>query len=219
MNQNSTLPLPTAQCRWAEEDPPLGGQLSSDFWRSAEWQSILRQWDGQPIPSRWETAFASRWTGQFLYFAFRSHYDVLTCTDRPSTASKTPTLWEKEDVVEIFLAPDQNHLTQYKEFEVSPSSQWIDIDLDWSSGSKDFEWESGMESRTLIDRIGKRWEAEFRVPLRSFLPTSLSAGSAVRLNAYRVELKSQLYLAWSPTFTAEPNFHVPSKFGRMILVS
>ena len=38
-----------------------------------------------------------------------------------------------------------------------------------------------------------------------------------RANFYRVEGKSEprAYLAWQPTSTPQPNFHVPSAFGKL----
>jgi hypothetical protein len=210
--------LPKTECRRAEAEPTVTAQLETDFWETALWQSIAFTWNGEPSPPESHTSFASRWTGNFLYFAFRTRYRQLTICDRPTLDSRTPQLWNKEDVVEIFLAPDPDMINRYKEFEVSPSAQWIDIDLDRDHGKINYEWASGMEARTRIDKSLHQWQAEFRVSLMAFSPIQFKTGTEVAINAFRVELKSDLYLAWSPTYTPRPNFHVPSHFGRMVFI-
>lgn len=162
--------------------------------------------------------FASRWSDQFIYFAFHTHFFQITITKQPVLHSRTYELWAKEDVVEVFLAPDVGAITHYKEFELSPSGQWIDIDILLEREYKDFDWSSGMESRIALDDTQKLWCAEFRIPRKSFAPRIPESGSEVGLNAYRVELASSLYLTWSPTLTPQPNFHSPDRFGRMQLV-
>ncbi len=206
---------PHIECRRSSLETPLRADLDSEFWRLAQWQRIATRWDGAPVEPSWQTDFACRWTARYLYFAFRTHYVNPTVSSQPVLDRRTHELWNQEDVVEIFLAPELDFPNRYKEFELSPSGQWIDIDLDWERGYKDFEWNSAMESMSRLDSARQSWAAEFRVPIESFSPAKLAAGSEVAINAFRVELKSNLYLAWSPTFTDTPNFHVPSRFGRM----
>jgi hypothetical protein len=211
-------PIPKTECRSAETDPTVTARLDTDFWETAMWQSIAFTWNGELAPPECHTSFASRWTSNFLYFAFRARYRQLTICDLPALDVRTPQLWNKEDVVEIFLAPNPNLINRYKEFEVSPSAQWIDIDLDCDRGKINYEWSSRMEACTWVDKSLHQWQAEFRVPLIAFSPIQLKTGTEVAVNAFRVELKSDLYLAWSPTYTPRPNFHVPSQFGRMVFI-
>lgn len=221
MNQETVDPnphdSPCIECRWSATESSLEARFETNFWNFADWRSIDRQWNGQQAEASWATRFASGWTTNYLYFAFLSRFQKLTMTQYPDVNAKTPLLWEKEDVVEVFIAPDAAFPLQYKEFELSPSSQWIDIDIDSSRGYKDFDWPSGMESTSRIDQSTKTWRSEFRVPSRAFGKPA-SEGSIMLINAYRVELASDLYLAWNPTMTALPNFHVPDRFGKMMFV-
>ena len=44
--------------------------------------------------------------------------------------------------------------------------------------------------------------------------SALRPGASLPLGLYRMEGKSpRRYLAWSPTMTPKPNFHVPDAFG------
>ena len=46
----------------------------------------------------------------------------------------------------------------------------------------------------------------------------LVAGAKLPIALYRMEGKSpRQYLAWSPTLTRKPNFHVPDKFGALVV--
>ena len=58
-------------------------------------------------------------------------------------------------------------------------------------------------------------EAAFRAPE---IVHALESGKRLPFALYRMEGKSpRLYLAWSPTRTAKPNFHVPEAFGTLLL--
>lgn len=210
--------LPRMECRYSPHETEVDGSIEKVFWNAAEWQPIDKQWNGSASDPQWETAFASRWTDQFVYFAFRTHFFRITVANRPVTQARTHELWAKEDVVEIFLAPDVAAISHYKEFELSPSGQWIDIEIRLEQGYKDFNWSSGMESNSVLNLPRKLWCAEFRIPRVSFAPSVPGLGSEVGLNAYRVELASSLHLTWSPTLTPKPNFHYPDRFGRLRLV-
>ena len=210
-------PLPLIECFWSEFEPSVRTVLTTDFWRAADWQEVGAQWNGKGADPRWQTRFATRWTPNFIYFAFQTRFVELTMVDQPNLDTRTHELWKKEDVVEIFLNPDIRFPNRYKEFELSPSSQWIDIEVNQDEGYKNFEWTSGMNCRSIVERAQKQWLAEFRVPLRSLGLVGTPPGRQVPLNAYRIELKSKLYLAWSPTYTPQPDYHVPSRFGRMVL--
>jgi hypothetical protein len=205
------------ECRWSDEEQPVRADLGTEFWRAAQWEAISTQWNGEAVDPQWETFFAARWTGEFLYFGFHSQFQNLTMVDRPQIETRIHDLWDKEDVVEIFMAPDLRRLNCYKEFELSPSAQWIEIDLDRDRNFKNFNWDGGMESRSAVNLVRRHWQAEFRVSLESLGMKGMAAGTRVALNAFRVELKSQLYLAWNPTMTPKPDFHVPQRFGRMLL--
>lgn len=217
MSTPTADPSRVLECRWANEKPPVKADWGTEFWRGAQWQAISTQWNGEAVGPPWETSFATRWTKDFLHFGFDCRFQKLTMSDRPQVQTRTHDLWDKEDVVEIFISPDLRRPNCYKEFELSPSAQWIEIDVDRDRDLKDFHWVAGMESRSAVDIGQRHWQAEFRVPLESLGMKEMTTGTRVALNAYRVELKSHLYLAWNPTMTPKPDFHVPRRFGQMVL--
>jgi len=107
----------------------------------------------------------------------------------------------------------ESSLKYYKEFEVAPNGMWIDLDIS-PSGLADLK--SGMTRSVHVDEKRKIWSAELAIPMKS-ITRNFDAHSTWRVNFYRVEGKTEprKYMAWQPTMTPEPNFHVPEKFGMM----
>ncbi len=107
----------------------------------------------------------------------------------------------------------ERDLKYYKEFEVAPNGMWIDLDIS-PSGLADLK--SGMTRSVHVDEKRKIWSAEMAIPIKA-LTASFDPSAAWRVNFYRVEgnTEPRKYMAWQPTMTPEPNFHVPEKFGTM----
>ncbi len=129
-------------------------------------------------------------------------------------------LWE-EDVFEVFLSPE-DPARLYYEFEVNPLGALFDArilspDLGRATMQVETAWDcDGFEAR--VSRGPRRWSASLRIPLGT-----LCAGAIPRrwrANFYRIDRSEKdEYSAWSPTFSDPPDFHVPARFGSLILES
>lgn len=125
-----------------------------------------------------------------------------------------------EDCVELFLGPDATERRRYFEVEVGPHGHFLDIAIDRSASPKksDVAWSSKPKIATKIDKAKSlvTIEVELRAPE---IVNALKAGAKLPIALYRMEGKSpRKYLAWSPTRTAKPDFHVPDAFGVVKLV-
>ena len=111
------------------------------------------------------------------------------------------------------MQPDPSREHYYKEFEVSPNGFWIDLDIS-PGGLKDLI--SGLQRSVWLDKSTHTWTAELAIPMES-LTAHFDPAAVWRVNFYRVEgvREPRSYFAWQPTNTPQPNFHVPSAFGRM----
>ena len=111
------------------------------------------------------------------------------------------------------MQPDRFGEKFYKEFEVSPSGQWLDLDI---SPQGLTHIASGMRSRVEIDEAARVWTAELAIPLTS-LTKYFDPARSWRVNFFRCEglEPERFYAAWQPTETEQPDFHVPQKFGRL----
>src|SRR5437868_7140014 len=128
----------------------------------------------------------------------------------PDAAHSAPE-WQK--AVPVTFQADPSRQSYYKEFEVSPNGMWVDLDI-FPGGRVDLK--SGMSRSVVLRKAQRSWSAELAIPMES-LTGNFDAKALWRANFFRVEgLKEpRRYLAWRPTHWPEPNFHVPSAFGRM----
>lgn len=159
------------------------------------------------------------WSGNSLYARFEAEQrEALVVSDAPTLDTKTLNLWDR-DVVEIFVAPDAKEQRRYFEFEVAPTGEWIDLAIDLTSGKRvtDWDYKSRMESAARIEK--DRIVMAMKIPWSAF-GREPKAGDVWLGNIFRCVGAGETrgYLAWQPTMTAEPNFHVPEKFGEFKFV-
>jgi alpha-galactosidase len=182
---------------------------------AVEWQTatpviFFSDWQGKnPDPQR-ETKVRVLWSSQSLYLRFECRYRELYVFEDSEPNGRRDHLWER-DVAEVFLQPDPSRQRFYKEFEVSPNGMWIDLDI-FPGGLADLK--SGMLSSVVLDEGTQTWNAELAIPLAA-LTANFDPSAVWRVNFYRIEgtQGSRAYLAWQPTHTPQPNFHVPEAFG------
>jgi alpha-galactosidase len=181
-------------------------------WEAANPIAFCTDWQGKnPDPGR-ETQVRVLWSEQALYLRFECRYRELFLFTDSDTNGRRDHLWDR-DVAEVFLQPDPQRERYYKEFEVSPNGMWVDLDI-FLGGRADLE--SGLQRSVFLDKEGGTWAAELAIPVKSLTPR-FSPEAVWRANFYRVEgaEEPRAYLAWQPTGTPEPNFHVPGAFGRL----
>jgi hypothetical protein len=160
------------------------------------------------------------WTDTDLYFLFICPYRSLnvflpTATDRPRRG-----LWDR-DVVEIFLGDDWNNIRHYREFEIAPTGDWIDLAIDLDHPNSNGDWRSAWTAVAKIDARAKTWYAACRIPLRSVSDQQVESGTRWRANLYRIDGDGpdsrRRFLCWQPTCVTnrDPN-HVPEHFGTLV---
>jgi cellulose/xylan binding protein with CBM9 domain len=199
-------------------DVPPDTDPNSEFWRSAPAVTADRDSFGRPVPGH-RTEVRSRWTNQNLYFLFICPYEQLNLKPKPKTHAETNKLWNW-DVAEVFIGSDYQNIRKYKEFEVSPQGEWVDLDIDLDSPHHEdgWTWNSGFKVAARIDHNAKVWYACMRIPYASVDARPISAGNVLRANFYRAQgpLSDHKAITWQPTHQA--TFHVPEAFGSLKLV-
>jgi alpha-galactosidase len=196
----------------------IPGEIKLDASRPAvEWQEarpvvFCSDWQGKkPDPQR-QTQVQALWSSQTLYLRFECRYRDLYVFADSDPSGRRDHLWDR-DVAEAFLQSDPARERYYREFEVSPNGLWIDLDI-FPGGRADLK--SGLQRSVVLDADGRRWTAELAIPIKA-LTGEFDPKAIWRANFYRVEgtKEPRSYLAWQPTGTPEPNFHVPAAFGRL----
>src|SRR5690348_18091136 len=93
---------------------------------------------GHSLPE-YRTEIRSRWTNDNIYFLFVCPYKQLYLKPKPDTAGETYELWNW-NVAEVFIGSDFHDIKRYKEFELSPRNEWIDVDVDLHDAHHEEGW-------------------------------------------------------------------------------
>jgi alpha-galactosidase len=134
-------------------------------------------------------------------------------SSNPRTAEKTLGLWER-DVCEIFIAPDPATPNHYFEFEAAPTGEWLDVAIQFTEEGRQSDWEFQSQMTVAAKAARPRLLISMRIPWSEQI-TKPTSGALWRVNFFRCvdSGAGRGYLAWRPTLTEEPNFHVPAVFG------
>jgi len=168
-------------------------------WGNAHPVTFASDWQGKNSDTDRQTQVRVLWSERTLSLRFECRYRGLFVFRDADPNGRRDRLWER-DVAEAFLQPDPAREHYYREFEVSPNGMWIDLDI-FPGGLSDLN--SGMQRSVFLDEKAQVWIAELAIPLQALTRRFDSNAT---------------YLAWQPTNTPAPNFHVPRAFGRMRFV-
>lgn len=193
--------------------------LNASDWKGADRAEVATYWSGDEVPKGRRMFVRMAWSKTALYAFFEAvQSEELVVAEKPDLTKKAMNLWDR-DVVEIFVAPDKNEPRKYFEFEAAPTGEWLDVALDSTSGTRVSDWEyaSQMESAAKIVEGGI--VVAMKIPWKALGKTP-KAGDVWLGNILRCVGKDpdRGYLAWSPTMTEQPNFHVPARFGEFHFV-
>jgi len=198
----------------ADTDP------DSVFWRVASVIRAEQDNDGKPA-KEYRTEIRSRWTPDNLYFLFVCPYKQLNLKPNPQTHTETNELWNW-DVAEVFIGSDLHNIQKYKEFEVSPQGEWVDLDINLNAPhfKGDWKWNSGLKVSARVAPEIHKWYGFMRIPYASVDSIPASAGNNIfRINFFLSEGLGPNHkaIAWQPTH--QSTFHVPKVFGTLKLVN
>lgn len=162
------------------------------------------------------TSVEAFWSDCALYFRF-------TCVDdyiRATMTGRDDPIY-KEDVVEVFLS-ETGSLSEYKEFELSPTNVQFDARIRNDRGTLTVktEWDAqGWKTQVYSVENGGGWTCVWEIPFAVFSGGVPFPGDVWLMNCYRIDRGKNgidQYQAWSPTGAKQ--FHVPDKFGRLRFV-
>ncbi len=200
------------------------GTLSTDpasaSWRAAAKTAIVRDCSKSMDYPRLKTEVRAFWTNTDLYLLFICPYAELNLFLPADNTHARSHLWDR-DVVEIFLGSDWQNIRHYREFEIAPTGDWIDLAIDLDRDLHDENWRSGWVTTARIDPATHMWYAAARIPLSAVDSSGVHAGTRWRMNLYRTDGlgpdPQRHFLCWQPTCVVDrdPN-HVPENFGTLV---
>jgi hypothetical protein len=213
-------PIATFSIPHANGHPELSLDPQSNLWKNAAAQSMSKDCSRQIDYPDLKTEIRAFWTDSDLYLLFRCPYSVLNLFVPANNATPHVGLWDR-DVVEMFLGDDWTNIRHYREFEIAPTGDWIDLAIDLDHKSYNHAWRSGWHTMARIDEQNKIWYAAARIPLSAVSIKPVVEGTKWRMNLYRIEGLGpdvqRHFLCWQPTCVQnrDPN-HVPEHFGTLI---
>ena len=206
------------QSRRADSDPHLDTNPTSSFWRGSKPIYMELNALGK-AESKYRTEIRTRWTKDNLYFLFVCPYEELNLKPNPNTSAETNELWNW-DVAEAFIGADFKNIKRYKEFEISPQGEWVDLDIDLDRQHDDsgWKWNSNFEVSSRIDKSAHVWYGAMRIPYAAIDSRPAQPGNTLRVNLFRCQgpNSSRHYIAWQPPM--RESFHTPERFGILKLV-
>jgi len=204
--------------RKAPADVKMSANPDSSVWRPVKGIITEADYTGAHLANH-RTEVRSRWTQGHLYLLFVCQYEKLNLKPDPSTAAETPRLWNW-DVAEAFIGSDFSDITRYKEFQVSPQGEYVDLDIDRSGQNRSggAGWNSGFQVMARIDAANKTWYGEMKIPFEAIANGPPAAGRELRAGFFRIAGPgpNKAHVSWQAT--GGKTFHVPEKFGILRLV-
>lgn len=201
----------------AEHDVALNTNPASPFWLAAKATYAEVDTSGHSIPD-YRTEIRTRWTGDNIYFLFICPFKSLYLKPTPDTVHETNELWNW-NVAELFIGSDFKDIKRYKEFEVSPQNEWVDLDIDLNKPRHEdgWLWNSGFEHSARIDNQKHIWYMAMKIPFASIDARPLASGARFRVNLFRTEGPPQgmKQIMWQPVMGK--SFHAPERFGLLRL--
>lgn len=193
------------------------GDLNKTVWRQAKpvsFDSSAKRGNRYPASA---TRVASLWTASHVYFSYACQFETLNYYEGEAATKERWELWNR-DVVEVFINPQPERFHHYYEFEVSPNNQWIDLEIDLQKKPfNDAGWDSHFEHATRIDKQGRVWTCEMRIPVSSMGVAQIMPAMEWRLNFYRADGpgddSKRRFMSWSPLPGLDLTFHQPASFG------
>jgi len=199
----------------------IGRSLSEDDFDNLIWDQcqpvrIEHYWSGEPAMASRHAEARVCWSSEALHVRFVGmQQEPLIVSENARTDKKTLGLWDR-DVCEIFLAPNSSEPWRYFEFEAAPTGEWVDLGITVKPSGRETDWDFASGFTTAARLKQEQLLVGMRIPWSKAIPKP-KAGDEWCVNVFRCvgPEAPERYLAWRPTRTEEPNFHIPEAFGTL----
>ena len=209
-------PAAVLESAFSDRDIPLDPNPAREEWADAPRVFARVDRAGQPIPGP-ATEIRSRWTREHLYLLYICPYTELNLKPDPQSTVETSGLWNW-DVAEAFIGSDFERIGRYKELQVSPQSEWVDLEIDRENPKEQqgARWNSGYQVKGRIDEQAHVWYGMMRIPFAAIDTRSPEKGRELRIGLFRISgVNPKQRHTWRATDGI--TFHVPTAFGTLRL--
>jgi len=206
---------PTLRCQYIDK-----AEIADDpqFWENSDTVTFMASCQtGSPEGPETQVRFLRDATS--LYFSV----DVHETSGQHAEHDNSQQVWMGNNI-EFIVSPSSRNRPFHDEYEFLFNSSGCVNQLHWD-GIRDvnlamrwqpegFECHFSNEPRFTDDRYG--WGFYGEIPFCAFRAEAPNSGDLWRLGLYRRHTtrdERNLMMAWSPTLTDPPEFHVPSRYG------
>jgi hypothetical protein len=222
MQEPCTVSQPTATVPvgYRKKVPELNTDPNSPLWKKAHVAWMSKDCSKVIDYADLRTEIRAVWTNDDLFLLFICPYRTLNVFLPADNSKPRRGLWDR-DVVEMFFGDDWQNIRHYREFEIAPTADWIDLAIDLDHRGVGRGWKSGWQTIARIDESKKTWYAACRIPLKSVSEKEIKPGTKWRANLYRIDGEGpdsqRRFMCWQPTcvLNRDPN-HVPENFGTLV---
>jgi hypothetical protein len=116
----------------------------------------------------------------------------------------------------LFISSRPDYLGHYREFELSPQGEWLDMAITRPNGPivKDLSWNSGWRVEAKVDAKQHVWYGVMKIPIASFDSERPALGREYHLSLCRIQEPGpdleRKRVVWFPG-----DFHYPAQLLRL----
>lgn len=191
--------------------------FESDVWEQCRPVRITHLWSGAPAAVERHAEARICWSDEALHVRFiGNQHEPLIVSPQPVTDSETLGLWDR-DVCEIYIAPDAENPSRYFEFEAAPTGEWVDLGILLTAEGRHTDWDYSSGFTVGAKVSTSQLTVRMNIPWSDSIPKP-KPNDRWLINLFRCvgPEAPDRYLAWRPTGTPEPNFHVSEAFGSLV---
>ena len=137
------VPAPVLSIPYATQASELMADPAASMWAKSATASMSKDctWDVD-YPDL-KTEIRAFYTDTHVYFLFVNPYRTLNVFLPAQGEEDQDKLWDR-DVVEMFLAGDRTNINRYREFEIAPTGDRVDLAIDYERKQYDQRLELGL---------------------------------------------------------------------------
>ena len=191
--------------------------LDPVFWEKANCLTdFTSPWNNDPVL---KIEFRALWDLDYLYFNFQV-FDSEVYIDRKDNSTDSIC---NSDRVELFFRKNEK-LSPYYCLEMDVDARILDFEA-YPNWNFDYNWrwpEKQLEIQSVKGQ--KSFTVAGRISIASLKELDLIQGNIIEAGVYRAKFSKDengnyepTWIAWVDPNTAEPNFHIPSSFGKFVL--
>ena len=132
-------PTATFSIPYVAQPQELSTDPSSPAWSRAASAFIEQDCTHKTAYPKLKSQVRGFWTDTDVYLLFACPYDKLNLWQPADNSKDRDKLWDR-DVVEFFLGDDWKNIKHYREFEIAPTGDWIDLAIDLTKNSYGAKW-------------------------------------------------------------------------------